>query len=286
MKATFESVSRTDNGSFIVRKFREKKFSAPFHFHPELELTYIEKGNGKRYTGSNMHGYSAGDLVLLGPNLPHCWKTDDDAPGYSLSYVVHFNSDFLGDEFFTKAELARVAGLLKKSCYGIQFTKINTAVVEKITTLPNEKDGFEKLISFLEVLNMLARSSFILLDKQSPDPALSAAERERIHAVMGYIVENFQKSASLKEAAAIANMTTHAFCKYFRRITRKTFVEALNDYRLGFATKQLVNTDKTISQIAFESGFNEVSNFHKTFKRKINTSPLAYRNNFLKKAGG
>ena len=100
MKPAFESVNAAVNSSFVVRKFNERKFSAPYHFHPELELTLILKGNGKRYVGSHVNNYFAGDLVLLGSNLPHCWKTEDGAAGNSVSLVIHFNRDFLGKDFF------------------------------------------------------------------------------------------------------------------------------------------------------------------------------------------
>lgn len=284
MKPIFESVNCSDNNSFIVRKFKEKKFSAPYHFHPELELTFILKGNGTRYTGTGMNDYFSGDLVLLGPNVPHCWRTEEGSEDYSVSFVIHFNRDFLGEYFFSMPETADISQLLNHSEYGLQFTGENNEIKRSIICLFTEKNPFNRLISFLQILQKLSRDTpFIFLDKQNTDCKVSANEKQRISAVIAYIVENFQTSVSLKEAASIANMTTHAFCKYFKRMTRKTFLEALNDYRVGFATRQLINTDKSISDIAYESGFKDASNFHKTFKRKINLSPLVYRNTFMKK---
>jgi transcriptional regulator GlxA family with amidase domain len=136
----------------------------------------------------------------------------------------------------------------------------------------------------LEILYELTLiKNFVLLNKETSYKELSPDEKERIHTVMAYIVENFQKDISLNDAAASISMTTHAFCKYFKKVTRKTFIEAVNDYRIDFATKQLVHTDESITGIGFNSGFNDISNFYKTFRQRTHLSPLGYRKAFIKK---
>lgn len=286
MRPAFESVNTSENTSFVVRRFEEKNFSAPYHFHPELELTLILNGCGKRYVGAHMNDYYPGDLVLLGSNLPHCWKTEDDAAENSISVVIHFNIDFLGKDFFCKPEMNPALQLLYKSNYGLQFTGDTSKVKNRMLSLPEETDSLKKLIIFLDILHELSsRNNYIILDKQSSYSELSHNDRQRINEVIAYIVDNFQNSISLSEAASIANMTSHAFCKYFKKITRKTFVEAVNDYRIDFAIRQLIHTDKPVSEIGFDSGFNDVSNFHKTFKSRMKLSPLIYRNAFINKLG-
>lgn len=282
MKPTFESVYSPEESSFIVKKFIVNKFPAPYHFHPEMELTYILQGKGKRYIGATMTDYFPGDLVLLGPNLPHCWKTEVGSKEHSIAYVIHFTENSFGKDFFLCPELAQVSSLLKSSQYGLQFTGENQEIRKGIISSFTEKDPFTKLIMFLRLLQQLSQTSFIYLDKQHADILFSDNEQERINAVITYLIENFQNNVSLSKAASIANMTTHSFCKYFKKMTRKTFLEALNEYRIGFATKQLINTDKPVADIAYESGFKDASNFHKTFKRKLNLSPLVYRNTFMK----
>lgn len=287
MKPAFESVNASSNSILLVRKFNVKKFSAPYHFHPELELTLILKGKGKRYVGSHVDDYSPSDLVLLGPNLPHCWKTEEESTKNSVSIVIHFNRDFLGEGFFGQPGMDAALQLLNHSSHGLQFTGNNTEIEKRIISLFTEKDLFKKIILFLDVLHALSREKkFTILDRQNYYSALSENEKKRINNVIGYVVENFQNSISLKDAAAVAHLTTHAFCKYFKKITRKTFMEAVNDYRIDFATKQLVNTDKGIAEIGFGSGFNDLSNFHRIFKRKIKQSPLNYRNKFMNKLSG
>lgn len=282
MKPSFESVHAADNTSFLVRQFEEKRFSAPYHFHPEFELTLIVQGNGKRYTGSYMNDYTAGDLVLLGSNLPHCWKTDVTASKKSVSVVIQFLDDCMGKDFFLRPEMKSIHQLLNRSKAGIQFTGNTIAWRNSMMNVHTETNGFKRLSLFLNLLYDLSITrKYILLDQQSSHAELSGAEQKRIHAVVAYIVDNFQKEISLEKAATAANMTPPAFCKYFKRMTRKTFLEAVTDYRIDFATRQLINTEKSIAAIGFESGFNDLSNFHKTFRQRTHHSPLEYRKKFL-----
>jgi len=281
LKASFESIKASGHSSFVTRQFTEERFSAPYHFHPEYELTLILKGRGKRYIGTHMQDYDEGDLVLIGSNLPHCWKTTAGNSGKSISIVVHFQKDFLGNAFFTVPEMNRILQLLNNSSRGIQFTGNTSLLQQKIKGILNEPVSFRKLLLLLEILHDLANSNnYIVLDKQNESPLLPAVEKERIHAAMAYIVENFQKKISLKSVAAATNMTPEAFCKYFKKLTRKTFIEVVNDYRIDFAIGQLVKTEKAIVQIGFDSGFNDISNFYKTFKDRTGTSPLGYRKTF------
>ena len=142
------------------------------------------------------------------------------------------------------------------------------------------------LIGLLEVLQKLALSNdYVLLDQNMSIAERSTAEQERINPVYAYLVENFRQQVSLEAAAGIANMTTNAFCKYFKKITRKTFMETIIEYRLNYAIQQLVQTDKPISDISYESGFGDVSHFYKTFKQKMQISPLNYRKKFMRNLG-
>ncbi|MBX2924136.1 MAG: AraC family transcriptional regulator [Chitinophagaceae bacterium] len=284
LKPTLESLRTAASNSFLVRRFNEKAFSAPYHFHPELELTLILKGEGKRYVGNNMSQYTAGDLVLLGPDLPHCWKLESRAKGKvnASSLVLQFRKDCLGADFFTNKEMTVIHNLLQKSIYGIQFLNRSAkAAAGKLLDLDKEPHPFKKMILFLEALHTLAISKeFVLLNKEKEATVASFADQSRINDVMAYIVEHFKKQITLDKAAAIAGMTPTAFCKYFKRVTRKTFIETVLEYRINYAMQQLVNTDHSISHISFESGFGDVSHFYKTFRTKQKLSPLHYRKRF------
>lgn len=283
IKASFEIIQPANGQSFLFRKFDRSAFEAPYHFHPEYELTYIIEGTGKRYVGSHMGDFVAGDLVLLGPNLPHCWKLEQGDQSPAGAIVVQFDGAFLGNDFFDKNELQHIKKLFQKSGSGICFKSVTqTAVDKNLQVLSKEKNNFRMLMGLLEILQKLASTNdYVLLDQNMVIAERTLAEQERINPVYAYLVENFRNQVSLDTAAGIANMTTNAFCKYFKKITRKTFMETIIEYRLNYAIQQLVQTDKPISEISFESGFGDVSHFYKTFKQKMHISPLNYRKKFM-----
>jgi AraC-like DNA-binding protein len=284
VKPAFENISALNNSSFLARKFEEKKFKAPFHFHPEYELTMILNGCGKRYVGTHLGDYFPDDLVLLGSNVPHCWKTEHtEQQPVSSSLVIHFSPSFLGVDFFSRPEMKSIQQLLNDSNYGIQFTGDINVVKKKMLAIFKEKAAFKKLLLLLEILDELSnRKKSKLLNKQNLFTALPVAEKERMNAITAYIVDNFREKISLNKAANAVHMTPQAFCKYFKKISRKTFIDVVNDYRIDFATQELVHTNKPVTQIGFESGFNDISNFYKTFKDRRQVSPLSYRNLFVK----
>jgi AraC-like DNA-binding protein len=289
IKASFEIIQPVNGQSFLFRKFDKSAFEAPYHFHPEYELTCILAGTGKRYVGSHMGDFAGGDLVLLGPNLPHCWKLENETgdQASASAIVVQFDGAFLGDDFFNKNELQHIKKLFQKSGCGISFNpRTQTLINQSLLALSKEKNNFRMLIEFLEILQRLASSNeYVLLDQNRTMAERTIAEQERINPVFAYLVENFRQPVSLDVAAGIANMTTNAFCKYFKKITRKTFMETIIEYRLNYAIQQLVQTDKPISDISFESGFGDVSHFYKMFKQKMHLSPLNYRKKFMLSLG-
>ena len=286
IKASFEVLQTGSRQSFLARRFDQWAFDGPYHFHPEYELTSIIKGTGKRYVGSHMEDFMAGDLVLLGPNLPHCWKLGQ-LTGQQIdagAIVIQFNESFLGDDFFNKPELQEIKKLFQRSVSGVSFKGSTQADVnERLNVLSTKGSNFDKMIGLLDILQRLAVSDeYTLLDQNQSIGERTAAEQERINPVFAYLVENFRQQVSLDKAAGIANMTPNAFCKYFKKITRKTFMETIIDYRLNYATQQLVQTDKPISEISFDSGFGDVSHFYKMFKVKMHMSPLNYRKKFVR----
>ncbi len=285
MKALLEPLNASGMSSFLVREFEEKNFSAPYHFHPEYELTFIKSGKGKRYVGTNMQNFHPGDFVLLGSNLPHCWKNEKTKRSEKISSIVlQFHKECLGNDFFKKPELERVSQLLSKSKSGIYFTADNKLYEQKMTQLLQEPNHFRRMILVLELLDRLSLSkSYKTLHKQKTKTDLSDNEQQRINTVMAYIIDHFKTGVTLHKAAEVISMTPQSFCKYFKKNTRKTFMEAVTDYRVDYAAQQLVHTDGSISQIGFDSGFNDISNFHKTFKMRMEVSPLQYRNAFTQK---
>jgi AraC-like DNA-binding protein len=286
IKASFEVLKPASGQSFLARRFDKSAFDAPYHFHPEYELTYIINGKGKRYIGTHMDDFAAGDLVLIGPNLPHCWKLEpaNEIQPDASAIVIQFDGAFLGGDFFNQAELLQIKRLFQRSECGVNFhSETQNAINNNLLLICEEKNNFKLLIDLLEILQSLATTNnYTLLDQNRVIAEHTLADQERINPVFAYLVENFRQEVSLSAAAGIANMTTNAFCKYFKKITRKTFMETIIEYRLNYAIQQLVQTDKPISEISFESGFGDVSHFYKMFKVKMNLSPLNYRKKFMK----
>jgi len=282
-KASFEIITSTKKESFVIRKFDKKGFAAPFHFHPEYELTCITEGKGKRFVGNNMTGFETNDLALIGSNLPHCWKLTPSGNSKAGSIVFQFNYDFLGEHFFNFPEMSSIQKLLKRSSAGIEFHgKIKEQLKDSMGAALNEQNDFKRLMILLEILNKLSvTKEYILLNKKDSVSEQSDNNRERINKVFAYIVDHFHDEISLDKASQTIGMTPNAFCKYFKKITRKTFMETVIDYRINFATQQLIETDKPIVSVCFESGFGDMSHFYKMFTSRMEMSPLNYRKQFL-----
>ncbi len=210
IKAQFEPLTPGSRASFLVNTFALEKFTAPYHFHPEYELTWIIQGTGTRFVGKNMQAYAPGDLVFLGADLPHCWKSDDFASGElrSRSVVIQFERAFLGKEFFEKPELESIAGLIKRGASGIRFLGETVKdVTGRMEALSREESGFNRMLRLLEILDVLAGSTeYVLLDNDGITARSHPAERERLNISLGYIVDNFRTEISLDEVAATAHM--------------------------------------------------------------------------------
>jgi len=287
IKPLFESIDVVNTEkSFSVKVYEQDAFKSPYHYHPEYELTLITKGSGKRYIGNQMDNYTIGDLVFLGPNLPHCWKTEFSAENESnvSSIVVQFTNDFLGDVFFNKPEMLGIKKMLEKTRRGIVYNAaVVVAISVELNKLVEEKNSFKKLQLFLEILYKLSvTEDFNLLSRLSYIPAQSGTDLERINNVFGYIIENYRAEVSLNGVAKAACMSPNAFCKYFKKVTQKTFMEVVVEYRIHYATTQLLNTDKSVSQVCFDCGFKDTVHFISVFKLRMALSPLQYKKKFLK----
>jgi AraC-like DNA-binding protein len=281
LKASSQVLLPTKNESFSIKKFDETGFEASFHFHTELELTLIIEGEGKRYIGTNMSGFQNNDLVLLGSNLPHCWKLSPES-SKGISMVIQFTRELFEGNFFDTPEMNIIQKLLKKSEGGIVFYgAIRDSIKKKMNKLLNEKNNFKKSILLLEILNKLASAKdCTLLNSKNEFSKQPDYGCERVNKVYNYILNNFKDTITLQEAAQIVNMTPNAFCKFFKKVTDKTLIETTIDYRINYARQQLIKTDKTITDVCFESGFKDMSHFYKMFTNRMRVSPYNYRKQF------
>jgi AraC-like DNA-binding protein len=276
MKAIYEQLSLNVENSFLYRQFSLPQFDAPFHYHPELELTYIEQSEGRRFVGQQISNFEAGDLVLLGENVPHCWLNKE---GVSLAKatVIQFKRDFVGELFLNLPEMGLIKQLFDKAQSGIVIKgETRKKVVEKMDF--KGLNAFQKLIQLVEILYIIAISEEIeLIDMHFLADKLSIADTERFQKIYAFIIENYQEDINLNTISAIAHLTPTAFCRYFKKMTRKTLVDVVTEFRIKHACQLLTSTEKSVADICFESGFGNISYFNKSFKEAMGHSPLAYR---------
>ena len=286
MKATYQKILLSEGSSFVATRLILPRFHSEYHFHPEYELKYVIESKGKRFVGDTIENFQEGDLILLGPNIPHYWKNDaihDQSDlMQSKAVVVMFSEDFLGKEFFSIQEMLPIHELLKKSQAGLVFpTATDSKIPQMLDELTREK-GPKRIILMLEILSELSKSeSRKLLTEEfsSGTPFLDANSPSfvRLQKVHHYVIKNFHVPLQIEDIAQIANMTPHAFCKYFKKSTKKTFMTFLNELRVCHAKKLLMENRIPISQICMESGFNNISNFNRQFKTGTNMTPSDFR---------
>lgn len=278
----FEAIKPNIESSFTSLKFQrnENIKSHVWHYHPEVELIFVCKGSGKRQIGSNISYFSDGDLVLIGSNLPHCGLTNENTNN-DYEMVIQFKPDFLGENIWETPEMQRISALLEKSKAGIVFEEnIKKTVGKKIADM-HEMSSLKKLLTFLEILDELATTQeYRILNAGKYYLQTQVEDNERINHIFNYVKDHFKEQISLEEIADLANMKVPSFCRYFKKITNKTFTQFVNEYRITHSLKLLAEQPLSITEVCFESGFNNFSYFNKTFKEYIKKSPSQYRKEF------
>lgn len=284
LTAISESEKIQYNGSFSIKALEKGALTSLNHCHFDYELALINTGKGKRYIGDYVDYFNEGDLVFAGPGLRHCWKFDshfaDDETGGAI--VINFTKDFFGDEFLRKPELFEIRRLLQKSCKGIIY---NRCVINELSndfnSLTNEENSFEKFLRFLNILHKLSvTKKYTLADQLSYTPVSNTSDPERINKIFSYIRDNYKTKVCLDKVAQLVYMSPNSFCKYFKKLTQKTFLETVVEYRLQYAVTQLLHTNKSVNQICYDCGFNEIIYFNRMFKSKLHMSPLQYKKKF------
>ena len=281
ISAILEKIQPAFGTSFLVRKFetRDPNHKANWHFHPEIELVYISKGSGKRHIGNHISYFQNGDLILIGPNVPHygfnLGISDNDQ---AQEIVLQFKLDFLGVGFFEAPEFYEIIKLIELSKSGISFHGDTKNEVADLLNSMFHMESFDKLLTLLRILRILSKSEQLdLLNADGVPIIVQTQDNDRIAGLYEFMRSNFQREIPLEEIAEQAAMTVPSFCRYFKKVTGKTFTQLLNEFRIVHACKLLSEANMTISEIAFECGFNNFTNFNKQFKRITGQTPSAYR---------
>ncbi|MCH8840893.1 MAG: AraC family transcriptional regulator [Planctomycetes bacterium] len=283
MKAVIQRLAAPQRSFFIYRMKSASQFRFNWHFHPEYELTLIDRSSGKRFVGDSICDYHDGDLVLLGPNLPHTWQSAPSSPERTKhqAYVIQFGPHFLGNELLQCAELRYVQGLLKRSVHGLSFSgSVTSAAAVRIRAL-RRLSGVRRLTGLLELLDLLARSR-----KASPIsspafvPSLHREHHRLIDRVCQYLTDHYKEGVSQKEVAELVGKNPAVFSSFFKKTVGVTFVKYVNSLRISHACQLLIDTDLSVLEICHRSGFNNLSNFNRRFLQEKRINPRKYRSQY------
>ena len=283
MKPQYEAIIPLGQNSFKIAIHKKEKFDYPWHYHPEYELTYILSSQGVRYAGNSIQNFEAEDLVLLGPDLPHCWKNTGTQTHMASAIVVQWKEEILGKGWMETREFVDIRKLLELSRKGIKFDKSVALGLKDTLYDLLELPPFEKLIRLLQILNELAQTDkYHVLCKQGFTHNFNHIENERINIVYVYIKDHYQEKITLKDIADRVNMTEEYFSKFFSKIMQKPFFAFLNEYRITIACKLLIDSDLQVAEICFLSGYETLPFFYRQFKKFKGCTPLAYRKHYQK----
>lgn len=273
--------------TYVYKDLKGPHFNPNWHFHPEFQLSYIAEGKGTRFIGDHLQDFKEGDLVLTGPNLPHLWRSDDayfqkDSTLTTRGLVVYFDRLLFNELLLEKEEFYDVYRLVENSTRGIHFYgDITEKVRDNLLCIPDER-GFRKIIRLLEIIDLLAASQdYKLLASPGYCNFFKDDDADKMRQVYDYVMSHFRTKISLSEIASLLNMTPTSFCRYFKPRANKTFIQFVNEIRIGHARKLLVEDNLNINQISYECGFNTLSNFNRQFKQMVEMSPQEYRRIFL-----
>jgi AraC-like DNA-binding protein len=287
MKKFVLKVTSGPEYSFSFNRESRKYFFDEFHYHPEFELTLILKGKGTRFVGDSIQKFHEGDLILLGSNLPHVWRSDieyyQSKKGLRCeSITIHFSYDFLGREFFETPELRKIKNTLTKASSGLKITGTAGELIKRKLIDMERLDQTHRLFSFLEILDIISdtKSVKMLCTQSNSESTYSPKGDQRMTKVHNYIIKNFKDQMTLESIAKVANMTPSAFCRFFKQRTGRSFIEFVAQVRVNYACQLLQERRLKIAQVCYESGYNNISNFNRQFKGFMRLTPLAYRNQY------
>lgn len=279
MKPLVEQLPLSSDTSFVARTHRTPNFEVNWHQHVEYELILITEGAGLSFIGNYVGEFKPGDIFFLGANLPHTFKKSADL--VTSAVVVHFREDFWGNDFLNLPESKDIHHLLKSSLQGLKVTGTTKMILSPLIVLLEKQKGFKRIITLCECLELLTKKeAFIALSTQEVKE-VNHKNRERIDRIFNYTMENFKEPIQLSAIASVAGMSIPAFCNYFKKSTRKKYIDFLNEIRIGYACKLLVDdANITIEAACYESGFNTIANFNKQFLKVKEITPSGYRKIF------
>lgn len=271
----------TPEDSFLVFDRVKSEFDFPIHFHPEYELNFIGNGKGvKRVVGDSIEEIENVELVLVGPNLHHGWLTNTCKSKKIHEITIQFHENLFNDELLSRKIMKPIKDMFDRSIHGILFSKKSASDAYERISRVSKMDSMDYFLELVSILHDLSNSrNQRLLSTYTVDRE-SFENSDKIKKVYEYVQENFDKKVTLSEVAELVNMSQGSFNRFMKKRTGKTFVDYVNDVRIGYAAMRLIEKDVNISEIAFSCGFNNIANFNRVFRKLKKCTPSQYKNEF------
>jgi AraC-like DNA-binding protein len=272
----------TSSDCFTIFSRSKSAFDFPLHTHEEIELNFIMNAKGaRRIVGDHIGEIDELELVLVGSNLPHVWQTHKCESGEIKEVTIQFHKDLLDEKFLKRNQLSFICNMLERAAQGISFSRQTIEQLAPRLQVLNQKHGFDSVLELLSILHDLSISrNMQMLSNASFINANLPHHSRRIRVAVDYMKLNFHKPVKLTEVARLANMTEVSFSRFFKTRTGITFIDSLLELRLGHASRLLIDTNQSISEIAYSCGFNNLSNFNRIFKKKKGCTPQEFRENY------
>ncbi|GAB3636447.1 AraC family transcriptional regulator [Hymenobacter arcticus] len=272
----------TQSDCFTLFSRVKKKFDFPLHYHEEYELNLIiNAGGAKRIVGDNIEVIDDLELVLVGPNLYHAWFTHKCASEQITELTIQFHKDLFEDRLLRRNQLSFIKTMFDKAQRGLLFSRDTIERLQPRLLQLEQKNGFDSVLELFSILHDLStsRNMRTLSDAGSDNEQFNYNSR-RIEKVFEYMNANYSRPITLMEVAKVANMPEASFSRFIKKRIGSTFIDSLNEIRLGHATRMLIDTTHNVAEVAYKCGFNNISNFNRTFKKRKGCTPKEFRGNF------
>jgi AraC-type DNA-binding domain-containing proteins len=287
MNIVYQHLSESSDFSINTLEVSYPAYNVPLHYHPEIEIIYIDNDTGMKYVGDKSCAFSNKEVSLIGSNLQHVWRSDafydTSCKKQSKAYVIHFRKEIFEGGISLMPEIKGIRNLLQEASRGVTFTgSIKTKLVKLIVDIGKQR-GIKRFMMLLEILRIMAESQDKTIHSSLGYTLSNESEdSQKFKKIHHFILENFKQKITLEEVAGIANMTPNAFCKFFKKRTAKSFTDFLNGLRIGYACKLILEGKLNIAGICLECGFNNLSNFNMQFKQITGDTPSEYRKKYMR----
>lgn len=286
MNPMFEQVGIGTSQSLKVKQYVLPNLDIPYHHHPEIEIVFVISSSGKVFVKNSVLPFQKGDLFMFGSNVPHLFINDKVYYDEELKtkevklIVIQFHSELFNDKFLRLPEFKGIEKLIHQSMYGIKYSNIPNSEIHHRALELERARGIDRLVKAISLLELLrADHKFEAIDKFGGND-LELKVNTRMEKINRFLLQNYQRDVSLDEVAGIANMTKSSFCRYFKEHARRTFSEYLNELRIDYACKLLMEGSFSISRISYEVGYNSIPYFIQRFRKIHHISPKEYRMKF------